>query len=68
MEQPFKHLSSDELRTYMQGHHENQYVLVDVRQPKEYQQGHIAGARLLPLGELSARLGELPSDRDIIFY
>ncbi len=68
MEQPFQNLSSDELRAYMQTHHEDTYQLVDVRQPKEYRQGHIAGARLLPLGEMSARFSELPPDRDIIFY
>ena len=39
--------------------------LLDVRQPEEYRGGHIAGARLIPLGELAARLGELPKDREI---
>ena len=39
--------------------------LLDVRQPEEYRGGHIAGARLIPLGELETRLGELPKDREI---
>ncbi len=36
-----------------------QYCIVDVREPAEYtgELGHIAGSRLLPLGELDARLG-----------
>lgn len=34
-------------------------VVVDVREPWEYAQGHIPGAVLIPLGQLSARLGEL---------
>jgi rhodanese-related sulfurtransferase len=40
--------------------------LLDVRQPDEYQAGHIEGARLIPLGELGQRLKELPRDVEII--
>ena len=61
-------ISADALRSYITGHHEREYALVDVRQVKEYVAGHIAGANLVSLGELSARMIELPSDRDIIFY
>ena len=64
----FIDIDADQLRAYMAGHEEHSYQLVDVRQPGEYAQGHIAGAILLPLGELSARLCELPETRDIIFY
>lgn len=36
--------------------------LLDVREPDEYvgELGHIAGSRLLPVGELSSRLAEVP--------
>ncbi|GEM_PF-253048 len=34
--------------------------VLDVRTPAEYAQGHIPGARLIPLDELEDRLGELP--------
>jgi len=64
----FTNVNADELRAYMHSHQENEYQLIDVRQHDEYQAGHIAGARLLPLGELSARLSELPVNRDVIFY
>lgn len=40
------------------------YVL-DVREPWEFSQGHIKGAHLLPLGELSARLQDVPQDRPV---
>lgn len=40
--------------------------LLDVRQPEEYRTGHIPGAKLIPLGELSQRMNELPKDREII--
>ena len=34
--------------------------LIDVREPDEYEAGHVPGAVLLPLGELVARTGEVP--------
>ena len=36
--------------------------LVDVRQPEEYQAGHVPGAKLIPLADVVARVGELPSE------
>lgn len=43
-------------------------VLLDVRTPQEYQQGRLAGARLIPIDQLLQRLGELPKDRPILVY
>ena len=40
--------------------------LLDVRQPEEYRAGHIPGAKLIPLGELRARMNELPKNHEII--
>lgn len=34
-------------------------TLVDVREPREFEQGHIAQCRNIPLGKLSERIGEL---------
>ena len=41
------------------------YVL-DVREQWEYDSGHIPGITLLPLAELPSRLGEIPTDKEII--
>jgi rhodanese-related sulfurtransferase len=41
-------------------------LVLDVREPSEWVTGHIDGATLIPLGELPARLGELPRDRSIV--
>lgn len=43
-------------------------TLLDVRPFDEYAQGHVPGARNIPLKELEKRLVELPSDREIIAY
>jgi rhodanese-related sulfurtransferase len=43
-------------------------VLLDVRPEKEYQAGHVAGARSIPLTELKARLKDLPKRKEIVAY
>ena len=43
-------------------------VLIDVRPHEEFDAGHIAGARSIPLTELEQRLSELPLDREIVAY
>ena len=42
--------------------------IVDVRQPKEYEQGHIPGSRLVPLPELGDRLDELDPEQSTLLY
>ena len=41
-------------------------VLIDVRETSEWQAGHAPGARLIPLGMLSGRLNDVPSDREVL--
>lgn len=43
-------------------------IIIDVRPPVEYEYGHIAGARSLPLEEMERRLEELPKDAHIVAY
>jgi adenylyltransferase/sulfurtransferase len=41
-------------------------VLLDVREPWEYEVAHLEGSRLVPLGELPARLAELPATSSLV--
>jgi rhodanese-related sulfurtransferase len=41
-------------------------LIVDVREPSEWMQFHIAGATHIPLGQLEKRANELPQDKEII--
>ena len=41
-------------------------LLIDVRQPEEWQQGHAPNARLIPLGSLGSHLPDVPRDRDVL--
>ena len=40
--------------------------ILDVREPGEYAEGHIAGSTLIPLGQLAQRTAKLPHDRPIV--
>ncbi len=41
-------------------------LILDVREPNEYQINRIEGSLLIPLGELPRRYQELPKDREIV--
>jgi rhodanese-related sulfurtransferase len=41
-------------------------IVVDVRQPDEYDDGHVPGARLIPLGEVQARVDEVPEGETVL--
>jgi rhodanese-related sulfurtransferase len=40
--------------------------ILDVRQPDEWAAGHIPDATLIPLGELAARVADVPQDRQVV--
>ena len=44
------------------------FLLVDVREPHEFQIARIPGSKLIPLGELPKRLNELNTDADIVAH
>lgn len=46
--------------------HAGKAVLVDVREPDEWQAGHIAEATHIPLGTIAARSSTLPTNREIL--
>ncbi len=57
-------LTADQLNEKMKyGKHP---LVLDVRQPDEFRQGHISGAKLIPLNELHRRMSELPRGREIV--
>ena len=61
-------LTADEIKAILDKDKRGEFLLLDVRQPEEYEAGHIPGATLIPLGELEARQGELDRNKKIITY
>ncbi|MFG6148544.1 rhodanese-like domain-containing protein [Halobacillus sp. B23F22_1] len=56
-------LTEDEFR---QGYRKAQ--LIDVREPKEFDGGHILGARNIPLSQMRNRLVEIRKDKPVYLY
>lgn len=54
-----------ELNTLLETGNGSKPVVLDVREPWEYSQGHVPGAQLISLGELSRRVGELDPARPV---
>jgi molybdopterin/thiamine biosynthesis adenylyltransferase/rhodanese-related sulfurtransferase len=59
-------ITATELKTKID--RKDNFVLVDVREPFEYDISRIPGSKLIPLGELPARLSELDSADDIVLH
>jgi rhodanese-related sulfurtransferase len=43
-------------------------LVIDVRQPEEYVEGHIPGAVSIPLRELAANVDKIPTDTQVFVY
>lgn len=65
---PVSTWTADKVRTFLRERGTDSYNLVDVRQPGEYESGHIPGARLIPVAKLGDRLDELDRDKPTITY
>ena len=63
-----ENITADEARQFMSSGESERYQLLDVRQPKEYEQAHIPGAVLIPLAELADRHLEIDRDKPLIVY
>lgn len=46
--------------------HAEGIAVIDVREPYEYEEGHMPGARLIPLAEVPDRLSELPTHEPVL--
>jgi sulfur-carrier protein adenylyltransferase/sulfurtransferase len=59
-------ISATELKARLEAGDDIQ--LIDVRQPSEHSFARIAGARLIPLGELMLRIHEIDEDRETVIH
>ena len=65
---PVKSMEADEARDYLSRHREGDYLILDVRQPWEYEDAHIPGGKLLPLPELTNLYQTLDPKKPTIVY
>ena len=61
-------VTAAELKREIEGEQGAWLVLLDVREPAEYERGHLPGARHIPLGQLADRARELdPAARTVAY-
>ncbi len=65
---PASSMDSKQTKTYISKHPTEDITILDVRQPSEYETNHIPGAVLVPLPELTERLGELDPQKPTLVY
>lgn len=65
---PVRMWTTDETKRFIREANLLDYQLVDVRQPEEYEAGHLPGAVLIPLGDLRERIADLDREKTTIVY
>ncbi len=63
-QEPFTRITVEEAKEMMA---RDNVAVIDVREPHEYNAGHVPDAKLIPVATVYARRDELPRDRDLIF-
>lgn len=61
-----QHIQPAELKAWLEDPQREKPLLLDVREPWEFERCHIEGAVSVPMNGIPARLDELPRDRDIV--
>jgi rhodanese-related sulfurtransferase len=62
--EPYWRVSLDEAKAMLD---KGDAVVIDVRRPDEWADGHVAGAIHIPVDDVLARIDELPADKDLLF-
>jgi rhodanese-related sulfurtransferase len=65
---PVSGWTAEEVRAFLKDRPAGTFNLVDVRQPGEYESGHLPGAQLIPVADLENRLGLLDRSKPTITY
>jgi rhodanese-related sulfurtransferase len=65
---PVQSMNSEDAKEFMTGKAQDEFTLLDVRQPSEYEKNHIPGAKLIPIGELDKRLDEIDPSKPVLTY
>ncbi len=63
-----KTVEVNEARRWLEGQSPESFTILDVRQPEEYEGGHLPGAILVPLPQLEQRWGEINPEKPILVY
>jgi rhodanese-related sulfurtransferase len=65
---PVKSVSPSEAKKIMNANSPDDFNLIDVRQPNEYENSHIPGSKLIPIAELDNKLDDLDPTKPTLVY
>jgi rhodanese-related sulfurtransferase/rubrerythrin len=65
---PVESMDANHAKKFIDESTQGSVTILDVRQPKEYESGHIPGAKLIPLPEIKDRMDEIDPDRPTVVY
>ena len=65
---PVKSIDTDAAKSYLEGCEADAVTILDVRQPGEYASGHIPGAVLAPLPELTDHMERIDRTKPVVVY
>ena len=65
---PVKSIDTDAAKSYLEGCEADAVTILDVRQPGEYAYGHIPGAVLAPLPELTDHMERIDRTKPVVVY
>jgi len=65
---PVESMDALQAKKFTDEHKRGSYTLLDVRQPGEYEAGHIPGSKLIPLPELKERFSEIDPETPTVVY
>ena len=65
---PVNSINTEEARKLLAENPATELTILDVRQPREYEAGHLPGAKLIPTPELMGRLDEIERDKPVLVY
>jgi rhodanese-related sulfurtransferase/rubrerythrin len=61
-------ISADETKELLKAKPQDKLEIIDVRQPAEYERGHITGAKHIPLSTLADNIEKLDTSKTIVTY
>ena len=65
---PAKSIPAAEVKAFMAERSQEEFNLIDVRQPAEYEARHIPGSKLIPIADLDKRLDEIDPSKPTLVY
>jgi rhodanese-related sulfurtransferase len=61
-------MSAEQAKAFMADRSQDDFNLIDVRQPTEYEAGHLPGSKLIPIADLDKRLDEIDPSKPTLVY